>query len=102
MTNKRTPTAVRKEEILAAAFDIAKTSGLASVSGKKIAIVLNIGRTGVMHHIISMHELRCEVMRQAITVEELAIIAQGLAVGDPIAQGAPEELRRRAAEMLVG
>ena len=99
---KRTPTKVRKEEILSAALDIAKTSGLAAVSGKKIAAALGIGRTGIMHHIISMHELRCAVMRRAIKTEELVIIAQGLAAGDPIAQEAPEGLRRRAADMLVG
>jgi AcrR family transcriptional regulator len=99
--NKRTPTKVRKEEILAAAIEIAKVSGLAAVSGKKIAAALGVGRTGVMYHIISMHDLRCDVMRIAIETEELAVIAQGLAVGDPIAQEAPEALRRRAVEMLV-
>lgn len=102
MTNKRTPTKVRKEEILNAALDIAKTSGLAAVSGKKIAAALDIDRTGVMYHIVSMHELRCDVMRLAIKTEELTVIAQGLATGDPIAQEAPEGLRRRAADMLVG
>lgn len=101
MTNKRTPTKVRKEEILSAALDIAKTSGLAAVSGKKIAAALGIGRTGILHHIVSMHELRCDVMRRAIEAEELAVIAQGLATGDLIAQEAPEDLRRRAVEMLV-
>jgi len=102
VTNKRTPTKVREEEILSAALDIAKASGLAAVSGKKIAAALGIGRTGVMHHIVSMHSLRQAVMRRAIKTEELDIIAQGLATGDPIAQEAPEELRRRAVEMLVG
>lgn len=102
MTNKRTPTKVRKEEILVAALDIAKVSGLAAVSGKKIAAALGVGRTGVMYHIISMHELRCDVMRQAIEAEELSVIAQGLAAGDPIAQEAPEDLRRRAVDGLIG
>ena len=102
MTNKRTPTKVRKEEILVAALDIAKVSGLAAVSGSKIANALGLRRTAVMYHIVSMHELRCDVMRQAIETEELAVIAQGLATGDPIAREAPEELRIRAAAMLVG
>jgi len=102
MKNKRTPTKVRKEEILSAALDIAKTSGLAAVSGKKIAAALGVGRTGVMYHIVSMHKLRCDVMRQAIETEELAVIAQGLAAGDPMALGAPEDLRRRAVDTLVG
>ena len=101
MNKKRVPTKVHKERILAAALDIAKTSGLAAVSGKKIAAALGVGRTNVTYHIVSMHELRCDVMRQAIETEELTIIAQGLATGDPIAQEAPEALRRRAVEMLV-
>lgn len=99
--NKRTSTAVRKEEILSEALRIAIVHGLAAVSGKKIAAALNVSRPAVSYHILCMGELRKDVMREAVRQEVLAVVAQGLAVGDPIATGAPEELRRRAGEWLV-
>ncbi len=102
MTKKRSSAKVRKEEILAAALDIAKQSGLAAVSGKKIANALGVMRPTVMYHIVDMATLRHDVMREAIRTEVLAVIAQGLALGDVIAQGAPRDLRRRAAAVLVG
>jgi AcrR family transcriptional regulator len=92
----------RKEEILAAALKVATESGLAAVSGKKIANVLGVSRPAVAYHTVSMPGLRKDVMREAIRLEVLTVIAQGLAIGDPIAQAAPEALRRRAAEGLVG
>lgn len=102
MTKKRSSAKVRREEILAAALDIAERSGLAAVSGKKIANALGVQRPTVMYHIVDMAALRQDVMREAIRTEVLAVIAQGLALGDAIAQGAPKGLRRRAAEVLVG
>ena len=102
MTKKRSSAKVRKEEILTAALGIAKRSGLAAVSGKKIANVLGVQRPTVMYHIIDMATLRQDVMQEAVRTEMLAVIAQGLAVGDAIALGASTDLRRRAAEMLVG
>lgn len=100
--SKRTPHAVRKEEILTAALDIAKASSLAAVSGKKIAARLGTSRPNVAYHITDMAALRRNVMHEAIRVEALTVIAQGLANGDPIARAAPEALRRRAADGLVG
>ena len=98
---KRTTTEIRKEEILAVALKIATVSSLAAVSCKKIATSLGVSRPAVAYHIVSMPSLRKDVMREAIRLEVLTVIAQGLAVGDPIAQAAPEALRRRAADGLV-
>ena len=99
---KRTLTAVRKDEILTAALEIAVASGLAAVSGNKIAAALGVRRPTVAYHITSMGELRRDVMREAVRTEALIVIAQGMAIGDAIALGAPEELRRRAVGVLVG
>ena len=98
---KRKSHAVQKEAILAAALGIAKASGLAAVSGKKIAARLGVSRPAVAYHIINMGTLRREVMAEAVRLEELSLIAQGLANGDPAAMGAPESVRRAAAEGLV-
>ncbi len=99
---KRTNAEVRKEEILTAGLEIAKASGLAAVSGRSIAAALGVTRTTVMYHISSMPVLRRDIMRLAIKAEELAVIAEGLATGSLIAKNAPEALRRRAAEGLIG
>jgi hypothetical protein len=49
-----------------------------------------------------MSALRREIMREAVRVECLAVVAQGLAVRDPHAMAAPAELRQRAARHLAG
>jgi AcrR family transcriptional regulator len=98
---RRKPADVRREEILDTAYEIAVADGLASVSGTQIARRLNVSRGTVTYHVKSMKTLKCDVMKRAVRLRALGLIAQGLVVHNPVAVRAPVDLRREAAELLI-
>jgi len=92
---------IDKTAILAAAFAIATERGVRAVTRSAVA-----RRAGVSTGVISkahgtMGALRREVMREAVRREHHAVIAEGLATGDPEARAAPDEVRAAAAASLV-
>jgi len=92
---------IRKIEILTAAVQLAEAQGLTSITREAIATRANVSTGAVNQHFGTMKKLRRAVVGEAIRSRSLRVIGQALAVGDPRAQGAPEELRRAAALSLV-
>ena len=90
----------RKAQILSAALDLCKTASYARVTREQIAEKAGCPPTLITYHFGTMPSLRRDIMREAVRVGCLPVIAQGLALRDSHALKAPEELRRRAVEAL--
>lgn len=88
-------------QILRAALELAKTAGYTKVTRDAIGQHAGIAPTLVAYHLGTMPDLRRQIMREAVRVQCLPVIAQGLAVRDPHALKAPEDLRRRACQSLA-
>ena len=98
MSNERQ----RKTEILSAALELAKTEGLAGIRRDNVAERAGVATGLVNLHYGTMKQLRRAVVGEALRVRDLRVIAQAMAMGDPRALGAPEELRKAAALSIVG
>lgn len=90
----------RIAQILRAALKVAPEKGYNRITRDDIAKEANIPPTLIPYHMGTMTELRRHIMREAIRIECLPVIAQGLALRDRHALKAPEELRRRAIQSL--
>ncbi len=100
---RRSPTRVPDvpAAVLAAAVDEARAVGFQWMRRADIA-----ARAGVSTGLVSsafgdMLGLKRAVLTEAVRIEDAAIVAQGLADGHPIAKGAPQALKDRAAELLT-
>lgn len=94
--------AKRKTEILSAALELAKTEGLAGVTRAGVAERAEVATGLINAHYGTMNQLRRAIIGEALRVRCLPVLAQAMAMGDPRALGAPEELRRAAALSIVG
>jgi len=92
----------RKAQILSTALTLCETASYARVTRDQIAERAGCAPTLVAYHFGTMPALRRDIMREAVRVECLPVIAQGLALRDSHALKAPEELRQRALQSLVG
>lgn len=92
----------RIAQILAAALAIAPRKGYARITREEIAERAKVPPSLITYHFGTMPELRRDIMREAVRVECLPVIAQGLAAKDRHAMKAPEEIRTRAIESLRG
>lgn len=94
----------RAAQILAVAVQLAEWFGYTKVTREQVAKRLDIAPSLVPHYMGSVAEMRRKIMREAIRVENLPVIAQGLAVRDSTACRAladRPELRQRAAAHLA-
>lgn len=91
----------RIAQILSAALEIAPATGYNRMTREQIAEKAGCPPTLITYHFGTMPSLRRDIMREAVRVECLPVIAQGLALRDSHALKAPEELRRRAVEALA-
>lgn len=91
----------RKAQILSAALDLCENVSFARVTREQIAEKAGCPPTLITYHFGTMPSLRRDIMREAVRVECLPVIAQGLALRDAHALKAPEELRQRALQSLV-
>jgi AcrR family transcriptional regulator len=91
----------RAAQILAAAVEAAKVHGYTRLTREQVAARIGIAPSLVPHYMGTMAQLRRRIMREAVRVECLPVIAQGLAARDPHAMAAPAELRQRAARSLA-
>lgn len=93
---------VRKEQLLQAAIDLASTNGgYTSLTRKKVADKAGVSEALVSLHWGTMPQLRRSVMREAIRVVNLPVIAQGLAIRDSVAMKAPKETKTQAMQSLL-
>ncbi len=91
----------RRDLILAAAVTAALSGGLMHVTRADIATRANVAPSLVSHYFDSMISLRDEVMRSAVESNCLQLVAQGVAMNNPIAMAAPHALRADALASLA-
>lgn len=92
---------VRKELILSEAVTLALKLGYSKVTRQHVADAAGISNGLVNHHFGTMGQLHRDIMRYAVANEVLQVIAQGLAVGDPHAKKATEDLKLRAMTFII-
>lgn len=92
----------RKKQILDGALNAAAAHGYTNMSRAQVADASGCSAALVSHYFGTMTQLRRAVMRHAVSCERLSVIAQGLALKDPQALKAPEELRRLTIESFRG
>lgn len=98
--SKRLDPKVRKHEILLVAVRMAETDGLATLRRDEIAKTADIANGLVTRYFNTMGQLRRAVVRYAVHHENLPILAQALAIRDPEALKAPEDLKKKAVASL--
>ena len=102
MTTVRLTPTDRRRQLLDVALDLAVKHGYRRVTRYDLAEAVGCSPGLVNVYYATMQELRDKVMRAAIRRGILPIIAEGLAEGHVDALAIPKELRRKAAESLVG
>lgn len=101
MSNKRLHPDERKEQILTAALKVAgRPGGWSKLTRDAVAKEANCAEGLPSKYFGTMADFRRAVMRAAIRVEALAVIAQGIAAGDKCASKAAPELKARALRVL--
>ena len=87
-------------KILDAAFTMAVEDGLLSIRRNTVA-----ERAGIAHSLVTyyfnMDELRDAIIKRAIEKEQVDILAQGLALSNPVAMSAPTKLKSKALATLL-
>lgn len=92
----------RIAQILAAALELSPRIGYTRLTREHIAERAKVPPSLISYHLGTMPELRRHIMREAVRVECLPVIAQGLVLRDRHALKAPEELRARALQSIGG
>ena len=92
----------RKQEIVEAALRIAEEVGLCGVTRDEVADRAGCSAGLVNHYFGTMVQLQRATIGEAVRVRNLTVLAQGLVMGHPKALNAPEEMRRAAADSIVG
>jgi len=97
MKSRRLKPNDRKILILDAAVSLSKQGrGYIDLSRSNVAKAAGVSPGLVCKYFPAMKDLKKAVMKTAIEQELLPVIAQGLAVSDPIARNAPQEIRTKA------
>ena len=94
--------AIRKEEIISAALELAEKSHYQKITRNQIAKAAGVTGPAVQYHFKTMTQIRRDIMRAAVKQERLRVIAQGLVAEDHRAvSGASPELKKRALDALA-
>lgn len=96
------PAKERKAQIIDHALREAARVGYLNVTREGIAKSAEISPALVTNYLGTMTKLRRSIMRHAVALEHLPVIAQGLASRDAQALKASAELRARAAASIAG
>ena len=91
---------IRKDAILVAAVECAKLQGLSNIRRDTIAGYAGVANGLVSRYFSTMTQLRRAVVRYAVHNEVLPIVAQALALRDPEALKASDELKKKAVASL--
>lgn len=94
----------RAAQILTVALQLAERFGYTKVTREQVAARIGVAPSLIPHYMGSVAEMRRKIMREAIRVENLPVIAQGLALRDSTACRAladRSDLRQRAAAHLA-
>lgn len=105
MSTKRTERAAqmrdhRNTAILEAAIAEAEEKGFTGVRQAAVAKRAGVAKGGVINAFGTMDALKTAVMEEAVARFMPKIVAAGLALGHPVAQSAPADLRAAAAAAI--
>ena len=99
-TLRHTDPEARKQEILDAAVALAAKEGYRVISRGQIADAAGCAASLVSHYLGDVPAIRKAIMQEAIRVENIEIILQGIVVQDGLAKRAPKHLRVAATNLL--
>lgn len=91
----------RKAELLDAAVRLAEREGFANLRRDAIATEAGVAFSLVTVRLGTMAQIRRSVMREAVRLQKLPIVGQGLAMRDPNAMKAPADLKDRAVQWIA-
>lgn len=94
--NRRLNPTDRREQILAAAVELADCSGLTALTFDAVAQAARCSKALVVRYFYTTAEMRQHVMTRAVTEERLRVIADGLVARDAVALSAHGWLKARA------
>lgn len=102
MTKKRQQPDDRKFQILTAALKVAEQpGGFGKLTREAVATEVGCAESLVSAYFGTMPSFKRTIMRAAIMSDNLSIIAQGLAVRDPHALKASDEIKQKALATLL-
>jgi AcrR family transcriptional regulator len=102
VNKSRTSPVLRYSHILGVAIERARVEGWNQMTRAAVAEAAGISEALVSHYFGTMDELRATIMQEAIRRRVVEIVAQGLAAGNVVAKGAPDEVKQAAlAYMMV-
>lgn len=102
MMQKRMKPKDRKAEILSAAVAAAQALGFTRFRLVDVAAKANCSTALVIIYWSTMEQIRRAVMREAIRIEALPILAVGIAIDDPRCRKMSHDLAQRAIASLNG
>lgn len=92
---------IREEQLLAAALELARHTGYTRVTREAVADRAKVSPALISARLGTMADFRRKLMRYAVRVACLPVIAQGLAARDPHAAKASPDLKRQALASLA-
>lgn len=100
MTQQRMPKGERRAEILKAALELAESKGVDKITQADVAKRAGVTHPLVIHYFGTVTQLRRDVMRAAVKQRIVSVVARGIALRDPHALKADDQLRALAAAYL--
>jgi AcrR family transcriptional regulator len=98
---KRLAPEERRNEVMRAALHAAQRYGWSEMTRDHIATAAGSSPGLVSARLGTMQQVRDAVMEEAVRLEVLAVIAQGIAARHPTAMSAPAQLQRSALASLA-
>ena len=96
--HQRKDPAIRRQEILDAAVEIASEQGYLKITHSHVAGRVEVSPSLIRKYYVDKSKLREAVMAEAVRLGIPEIVLQGLAAKDPIAHGASATLKAAALE----
>ena len=94
-------TADRQELIMKASMRLSARIGFSNITRETLAKEAECSEALITYHYGTMKNFRRDIMRYAVRTKNLRVVAQGLAIKNPYARKAPEELKQRALGALA-
>lgn len=91
----------KKDTITDAALALAEKVGYQNVTQQALATAAGVAKGTVTYHFTSMSKLQDAVIKRAVEVENLRVVAQGLTGRNWYALHASEKIRTAAARQLA-
>lgn len=100
MRNRMQP-AIRRAHLLCCAIRLAEAGNYRMITREAIAHEAGVSGGLVSHYFGPSDKIPTAIIREAVRVRNLAVIAQGLIARDPIARRAPNLIRKAAIKTVL-